>query len=197
MGTIYDKLNHMKNSKNAIKAALEVKGKNPTEALSTYAQSITELDNEEQVSYVLSNADGSQKVYAQLSSKYPITLTATKNDIRQNTTAITNTGYTTGTKDIPAYHSRTGKKIIQAGSEFTINLPRYDYSELQATISNFNSSIDDSIEVIASTIENSVYEAKSTTKLADITIDASSQSILLNVTADVKSVLRYFTMKEE
>ena len=197
MGTIYDKLNHLKNSKNAIKAALEVKGKKPTEALSTYAQSITELDNEEQVSYVLANADGTQKVYAQLSSKDPITLTATENDIRQNTSAITNTGYTQGTKDIPAYHSQTGLKVIPAGSEVSITLPKHDYSELQVILSKFNTSVYDSVEVVATSIEDSVYEAKATTKLADITLDDATETINFGITADVKSVLRYFTMKEE
>ena len=198
MSTIVDKLNLLLENKNAIKAVLEEKGKEPTDVLSTYAQSISELDNEEQVSYVLSNSDGSKKIYAQLSSKEPITLTATENDIRLGSTAITNEGFVEGTKDIPSYISTTGKKIIQAGSEITIYLPNlYDYSGLQATISKYNNSISDSVEVVASTIEDSVYEAKSTTKLADISIDTDGTSILLNVTADVKSVLRYFTMKEE
>lgn len=197
MGTTADKLNHLLNNKNALKEALEVKGKAPTDVLGTYAQSILELDNEEQVSYVLANADGTQKIYAQLSSKDPITLTATENDIRQNTSAITNVGYTEGTKDIPAYHSRTGQKIIQAGQEVAVSIPKHNYSELQATLSNFNTSINDSVEVVATSIEDSVYEAKSTTKLADITLDDTTETINFGITADVKSVLRYFTMKEE
>ena len=197
MGTTADKLNRLLTTKNALKAALEAKGKDPSNVLNSYVQSIYELDNEDQVSYVLTNADGTQKAYAQLSNKTPITLTAQANDIRLNTSAITNEGYTEGTKEIPAYHSRTGAKIIQAGDAMTITLPRYDYSELQVVISNFNTDIYDSVEVTATTIDNSVYETKSTNKLADITLDADSKSILLNVTADVKSVLRYFTMKEE
>ena len=197
MSTIADKLNLLLESKKAIKEVLEAKDKAPTDVLSTYAQSISELDNEEQVSYVLANADGTQKIYAQLSSKDPITLTATENDIRLGSTAITNEGYTEGSKDIPAYHTRTGAKIIQAGSEVTITIPRYDYSELQVTLANFNTDIYDSVEVVSSSIEDSVYEAKSTTKLSDITLDDNTKTINLGITADVKSVLRYFTMKEE
>ena len=198
MGTTVDKLNHLLNSKNAIKAALEAKDKAPTDVLGTYAQSISELDNEEQVSYVLSNADGSQKIYAQLSSKDPITLTATENDIRLGSTAITNVGYTEGNKDIPAYYTRTGAKIIQAGSNVSITLPNlYDYSELQATLSNFKTNIYGSVEVVSSSIEDSVYEAKSTTKLSDITLNDETSTINLGITAGVKSVLRYFIMKEE
>lgn len=198
MGAVVDKLKKLLESKNAIKAVLEEKGKSPTNALSTYAQSISELDNEEQVSYVLANANGTQKIYAQLSSKQPISLTATENDIRLGSTAITNGGYTEGSKDIPSYHSQTGQKIIQAGDEVTITLEKsYNYSELQATLSNYNTSIDDSVEVVATTIEDSIYEAGSTTKLADITIDANTKTVNFGITADVKSVLRYFTMKEE
>lgn len=197
MGAVVDKLKKLLESKNAIKAVLEEKGKSPTNALSTYAQSISELDNEEQVSYVLANANGTQKIYAQLSSKQPISLTATENDIRLGSTAITNGGYTEGSKDIPAYHSRTGEKIILAGDEVTITLNKYDYSQIQITLSNYNTSIDDSVEVVATSIGDSVYDAKSTTKLGDITIDAATETINLGITAGVKSVLRYFTMKEE
>lgn len=197
MSTIVDKLNLLLENKNAIKAVLEEKGKEPSDVLSTYAQSISELDNEEQVSYVLSNADGSKKIYAQLSSKEPITLTATENDIRLGSTAITNEGFVEGTKDIPAYHSWTGKKIIQAGQNVSLNIVDYDYTQIQVILSNYNTSIDNSVEVVASSIEDSVYEAKTTTKLADISIEASSETINFGITADVKSVLRYFIIKEE
>ena len=197
MSTIADKLNLLLENKNAIKAVLEEKGKEPSDVLSTYAQSISELDNEEQVSYVLSNADGSKKIYAQLSSKEPITLTATENDIRLGSTAITNEGFVEGTKDIPAYYSWTGKKIIQAGSAVTISIPKYQYTQLLVTLSNYNTSISESVEVVATNIEDEMYEAKTTTKLADITLDDATETIDLGITADVKSVLRYFTMKEE
>jgi hypothetical protein len=197
MSTIVDKLNLLLENKNAIKAILEEKGKEPSDVLSTYAQSISELDNEEQVSYVLSNSDGSKKIYAQLSSKEPITLTATENDIRLGSTAITNEGFVEGTKDIPSYHSWTGKKIIQAGSAVTISIPKYQYTQLLVTLSNYNTSISKSVEVVATNIEDEMYEAKTTTKLADITLNDATETIDLGITADVKSVLRYFTMKEE
>ena len=197
MGTTADKLNRLLTTKNALKAALEAKGKDPSNVLNSYVQSIYELDNEDQVSYVLTNAAGTQKAYAQLSSKTPITLTAQANDIRLNTSAITNEGYTEGTKEIPAYHSRTGLKVIQAGSDCSITLDKYDYSQIQITISKFNTSVYDSVEVVAVSIDDSIYDAKSTTKLSDITIDKDTETINLGITADVKYVLRYFTMKEE
>ena len=197
MGTIYDKLNHLKNSKNAIKAALEAKGKEPTEALSTYAQSITELDNEEQVSYVLANADGTQKVYAQLSSKDPITLTATENDIRLGSTAITNEGYIEGAKDIPAYYSSYGEKVLQAGEEATITIHEYDYKSLMVTIAPYNTNIDGSTAIKYVSVDNAIYEAKDTTKLGDITTDTENERINLGISVTEKSVLRYFVVREE
>lgn len=197
MATIAENLQTLVDQKAAIKAVLEEKGKNPTDELGTYPTLISELDNEEQISYVLATSDGTQRAYSQLSSKTPITLTATADDIRLNTSAITDVGYTEGSKDIPAYHTQAGKKIILPGTPITITENIYDYTHIQVTIANYNTSISDSIEVVASTIEDSLYEARSATKLADISIDASTETINLGITADVKSVLRYFIMKEE
>lgn len=195
--TIAENLQILVEQKQAIKQSLETKGKNPTDKIATYAGLIDELDNEEQTSYVLSNADGTQKIYAQLSSKDPVKLTATANDIRLNKSAITNTGYTDGEKDIPAYHSGYGKKIVQAGSELTITHKEYNYTHLMVTIATYDSSISESVKVTYVSIDNELYEANSTTKVSDITIDTINEKVNLGITADVKSVLRYFIMREE
>lgn len=196
MATIAENLQALANVKASLKAALENQNKEPTDNLSTYPGLIDTLENPDDISYCVT-VDGESKAYAQLHGQEKVTLTATPNDIRINTSAITSEGYTEGEKEIPAYHSRTGKKFILAGEVVTLTIPRYDYSELQATVSNFNTSMSDSVEVIATTIEDSVYEAKSTLKLADITLDDSTTTINFGITADQKSVLRYFTMKEE
>lgn len=197
MATIAENLQTLVDQKAAIKAVLEEKGKDPTDELGTYPTLISELDNEEQISYVLATSDGTQRAYSQLSSKTPITLTATADDIRLNTSAITDVGYTEGTKDIPAYHTQTGRKIIEANSGVSLTLHKYDYTKLHVTLAKYNTSITDSVEVVASSVDDAVYEAKATTKLADITIDANTETINFGITADVKSVLRYFIMKEE
>lgn len=197
MATIAENLQTLVNNKAAIKAALEKKEKNPSDVLGSYAELIEELDNEEQVSYVLTNADGTQKVYAQLSSKEPVTLTAKANDIRLNTSAITNDGYTEGQKDIPAYFSSYGYKIVQSGQEVTITSHETDYESLMVTIAPFNSSWDKSTSVQYVSAENSMYEAKSTTKISDITKDSYNEQIKLGVTVTEKSVLRYFVVREE
>lgn len=197
MATIAENLQTLVNNKAAIKAALEKKEKNPSDVLGSYAELIEELDNEEQVSYVLTNADGTQKVYAQLSSKEPVTLTAKANDIRLNTSAITNDGYTEGTKDIPAYYSVYGYKFVQSGTEATITNHETDYKNLIVTITPFNSSVDESVSVNYVSIDDSMYEAKSTTKLSDITKDVENETIHLGITVSELSVLRYFVVREE
>lgn len=197
MATIAENLQTLVNNKAAIKAALEKKEKNPSDVLGSYAELIEELDNEEQVSYVLTNADGTQKVYAQLSSKEPVTLTAKANDIRLNTSAITNDGYTEGTKDIPAYFSMYGKKIVYENEEATLTNHETDYKNLMVTITPFNSSLDESVEVTYASIDDSMYEAKSTTKISDITVDLDTETIHFGVTVTELSVLRYFVVRKE
>lgn len=195
--TIADKLQKVLDYKNAIKDSLEVKGKEPTESLGTYAGLINELDNEEQVSYVLTNANGTKKVFAQLSSKDPITLTATENDIRQNTSAITNTGYTEGTKEIPSYYSSYGYKFVLAGKEATLVIHEADYKNLMVTIAPYNSSAENSVAIKYASVDNSMYETNSTSKISNITKDTENEEIKLGVTVSEKSVLRYFVVREE
>lgn len=197
MPTIAENLQTLVDNKAAIKESLTRKGMNPTDKFSTYAGLIDEMDNEEQVSYVLSNADGSHKIYAQLSSKEPVTLTAEANDIRANTTAITNTGYTEGTKDIPAYFSSYGHKLITEGKEATLTIHEADYKNLMVTISPFNSSYDKSTAIKYVSAEDSMYEANSTTKLSDITKDTENETIHLGITVPELSILRYFVVREE
>lgn len=150
-----------------------------------------------QVTYALTNADGTQRAYAVLESEAPVTLTATNNDIRSGTTAITNTGYTEGTKDIPAYYSGCGEVFVQAGATAIINDLEYDYKYLMVTMAPFNTSVSESTAVKYVSVENAMYEANATEKLADITIDTVNQQVNLGIIAEELSVLRYFIVREE
>lgn len=197
MATIAENLQTLLDQKAAIKAALENKGKAPTEELGTYAGLIDTLENEEQISYVLTNGDGSARAYAVKSAEEAITLTATENDIRKATTAITDKGYTEGQKDIPAYHTQTGKKIVQAGATVSITLEDYEFTHIHAMLSTFDTNIAGSVSVYANVVEGALYAANSNTKLADLTIDAETSTINLGITAENKSVLRYFLIREE
>lgn len=200
MSTIVDKLNLLLENKNAIKAVLEEKGKEPSDVLSTYAQSISELDNEEQVSYVLSNADGSKKIYAQLSSKEPITLTATENDIRLGSTAITNEGFVEGVKDIPSYHTEQGVRLIPANSQFKMTFQdgQYDYTKLQAMLAPYNTSLAKSVAVDRVVIEDNVYNTESTEAVSSIVRDDENMAIDLAITnGSSPYVIRYMTYRKE
>lgn len=196
MATIAENLQTLIDQKAAIKASLENQGKEPTEELGTYAELIDTLENPDEVTYCVT-VDGENKKYAQLYRSEKVTLTATANDIRIDTSAITDTGYTEGTKDIPVYHSRYGKKILLSGKEAVISNPEYDYKELMASIATYNSSTTDSVSVQYSSVDNALYEAKTTTKVSDITKDSTNLQINLGTTVSEKSVLRYFVTREE
>lgn len=197
MATIAENLQTLVEQKAAIKAALDNKGKEPTDALKTYAGLIDELENDDQNTYVITNAAGTHRAYAIKSSETPVTLTATSNDIRLGTTAVTNEGYTEGGKDIPAYHSETGRKIVLAGENVSITKDTYDYTKIQVIVTDYNTNIDDSVATSYVVIGDSVYKSGATEKVADVTKDDTTQSINLGITADKKSVLRYFIMREE
>lgn len=128
--------------------------------------------------------------------------TATHNDIREGKTAGTETGVTTGTKVIPAYHTRAGVQVIPAGSEFKItllkDLNQYDYTGLQAIICDFNSSLSDSVSANKVVIDDNVYAVQSTTSLSVVVKNATDESVDFGITNDTGSpqILRFFTYKE-
>lgn len=199
MGTTADKLNHLLNSKNSLKQALENQGKEPTDSLGTYAGLIDSLENPDQVSYCVT-IDGENKTYAQLYGEEKVELTATANDIRQNTSAITSEGYTEGQKDIPAYYTTRGFAAILPNSEFKISSlkDKYDYTELFCLIAPWNTSIEDSVAVDKSVLYDAVYPAGSTEKLADVVKDAVNKAINLGITnGDTPYVIQFMTYKEE
>lgn len=132
-----------------------------------------------------------------------IILTATANDIRKDSVAVTDTGITTGTKVIPAYHTYTGFRLITAGSTVTIpNIDSatniYDYTKLQAMLCDFNTNQNNSVAVHKVSIDDKVYNVQSTESIATVTKNHDSKTIVLGITndTDAKWVLRYFMYKE-
>ena len=141
MATIAENLQTLVDEKANIKAALETQGKEPTDELKTYAGLIEGLENPDKVEYCVT-VDGENKAYAQLYGQEKVQLTATENDIRLGTAAITDSGYTEGSKDIPAYRSDTGRKIVQAGDKLTIStIDTYDYTKMQVIVTDYNTNI--------------------------------------------------------
>ena len=122
---------------------------------------------------------------------------ATANDIRIGKTAITESGLITGTKEIPVYYSNYGYKLLSANKEATLFLPRYNYKNLLVTISTYNTSREQSLNVTYISIDNGMYAIGNNTKLSDITIDEEKQQIKFGITVNEKSILRYFVITEE
>lgn len=123
--------------------------------------------------------------------------TATDNDVRENIVYAGNNGLSVGTKFIPAYYSNFGKKFVLKNNEAIIYMPKYNYENLMVTISTYDTSLSQSLDVTYISIDNAMYEIGSKTKFADIVIDEENEQIKLGVVVSEKSVLRYSIITEE
>lgn len=151
--------------------------------------------------YILVDEEGNEAAAVLVDEE--VELTATANDIRIDTTAVTNEGVTTGEKVIPAYHTYTGIRLITAGSDVTIpnqdaTIDNYDYTKLQAIICLFNTSSSDSVSTEKVLIEDNVYNVKSVESISIVTKNHDTKTIELGISNDTNSswILRYFTYKE-
>lgn len=127
---------------------------------------------------------------------------ATVNDVRAGKKFATNNGVKVGTKNIPAYNTCAGYRIIAPNEEFKIVLSAsdlYDYTNLQCIICPFNTSISDSVAADRVVIDGNLYEVNSSTVLSEVTKDATEKAIKLGITNDSSSsyIIRLFTYKEE
>lgn len=128
-----------------------------------------------------------------------VTLTATVNDIRIGTTAVTEAGFVTGEKEIPAYHTTGGYTLIPNGSPVRIMATKNcEYTKLQALICTFNTTTSNSVAAEKVCIDNSVYQVNSTDILSSVTVDVSTKTINLGITntSGKPQILRYFMYKE-
>lgn len=123
--------------------------------------------------------------------------TATDNDVREGLVYASDKGVSTGTKIIPAYYARCGRKFVLAGNEATITIPEYDYDNLIVTISTYDLSALESVLTTYVSVDDAMYLAGNNTKVSDIEIDVENRQINLGIIVNEKSVLRYFVIKEE
>lgn len=127
---------------------------------------------------------------------------ATPNDIREGKLAVTDTGVTVGTKNIPAYRTHQGVQVITAGSEFKLKLANYnayDYTNLQVVICEMNTTLNNSTAVVQSVINDYLYAVLSTepiTKLVKNDVDKTIYFGISNGT-DKPCIIRYFTYRLE
>lgn len=151
--------------------------------------------------YVLVGEDGTEYPAALVEEE--VELTATSNDIRIGTTAVTDTGVTDGEKVIPSYHTVEGYKLITIGSAVTIpnikpDIDSYDYTKLQSMISLFDRSISKSVCTEKVSIDDNVYNVKSVDVISTITKNHESKYIDLGLTNETETmwILRFFMYKE-
>jgi hypothetical protein len=131
-----------------------------------------------------------------------VIFTATDNDVREGMVYASDSGVSTGTKDIPAYRTTQGFQAIPVGSSFSIPLSKYnkyDYTKLQCVIAPFNTTMSNSVATDKVSINDCVYVAGTVDKIADVTKNHNTKSIDLNITntSEKSYIIRYFTYKEE
>ena len=130
-------------------------------------------------------------------------LDATENDIRSGKVAATESGVTTGTKEIPAYHTTEGIQLVPSGSELKITTlsdgDRYDYTKFQAIVCPYNTSVADSVASEKVVIEDNVYATQNVDVLATISKDSDAKTVVFGITntGTVPCLIRYMTYKEE
>lgn len=131
----------------------------------------------------------------------PVVFTAGDNDVRDGMVYASDNGVSTGTKDIPAYHTTEGAKVITSGSPFNIILQgnRYNYSKLQVIICPFASSLAKSVAAEKVVIDSNLYNVNSSEVVSTVTINSNNKQINLGITNTSSNpyILRYFTYQEE
>ena len=124
--------------------------------------------------------------------------TATDNDVREGKVYASECGVSSGTKDIPLYRTAYGKCMIAVGDAMSIPLPdydQYDYTEFQCIITGSS----DSTSAIKISVDDKVYNVGSADVISNISKNADTKSIDLNIINDTDDVviIHYMTCKEE
>ena len=124
--------------------------------------------------------------------------TATANDIRIGTVAATESGVTTGTKEIPPYHTNEGFKVVPNGSKFVLTMKEYDYTKFQAIVCLMNTSLANSVSAQKVAINDSVFAVQSTDVESSITKNDELTQIDFGIVnnSGTTCILRYFMYKE-
>lgn len=188
-------INKIKAIADAIRERTGITGKM---SLDEMAETISYMDvgSDDTQTYILVDENGVE--YPAVLVDEEVTLTATTNDIRIGTTAVTEEGVVTGEKEIPAYHVSEGYKLITNGNPFVLTNTHYDYSKLQAVFCKFNSSLNNSVYTEQVAINDSVYNVLSIDELAVVTKDTENARIDFGFTNDsgTNYIIRYFMYRE-
>lgn len=149
--------------------------------------------------YILVDEEGNELAGVLLEEE--VELTATVNDIRLGTTAVTEAGVTEGEKEIPNYLAEEGKRAVRQGEQ--LDIPLYSdmchYTHLQVIVCEYNTTLSDSVSAEKVAIGDNLYAVGSADVLASVTVDADLQTIKLGLSNDNESsvVVRYTIIKED
>ncbi len=149
--------------------------------------------------FILVDTDGNE--YPAVYVDSDTVCTATANDIRKGSVAITPEGVIEGTKEIPNYRAEEGITFVDPKSTLDIAVfsDMCEYTVLQAIICAYNTTVDDSVSAEKVVINDAVYNVNSTTVLTKVSIDPEAQTIKLGITNNDEKVLiiRYMIIKED
>lgn len=151
-------------------------------------------------SFLLETEDGVQLVGVTVGEE--TVFDATDNDVREGKIYASDNGVSTGTKNIPSYHTTTGYRLITSGSTFATyplaNLNLYDFTELQVIICPFVETVDNSTAAEKVVINENVYVVNSNEPIATVIRDGENKTINLGIINDSEGLylMRYFTYKE-
>lgn len=149
--------------------------------------------------YVITDSNGNELMATYVESK--TIFTATDNDVREGSVYAGDSGVSTGTKIIPAYHTYEGYRLITSGSTFKVILSDfdlYDYTKLLCVICPYNTSVSKSVATEKVAIENNVYLSNSTEVISAVIKDSNEKAINLGIVNDTSNlyIIRFFTYKE-
>lgn len=126
---------------------------------------------------------------------------ATKADVKVGKIFASSDGIQTG-EDTKTYRVTMCTRLIYPNENCSIplsNYDRYDYTGFQGLIVLYSSDYSTNAETIGVTIGDSVFSAKTSEKISDITKNSNTKSIDLNITNNSENIysIRYFTYREE
>ena len=176
-------------------AIRDVNGETKTYTPDEMIDAVTNIMNS--VTYVLVDQYGNEYPAVYVDSK--TVFDATANDIRIGTTAATDKGVTVGEKEIPAYHTYQGYRVITAGSAVKhTGARKCDYTKMQALVCTYNTSLANSTSTEKVSIDNHVYLVQSSESIAQVSVDLDNSTIDFGITNDTSKpqILRYFYYKE-
>lgn len=126
---------------------------------------------------------------------------ATPSDVKIGKVFASDEGVAEGI-DTKTYRTIHANCLIYPGESFSIPLDKYnqyDYTQFQAMISVFNTTVLDSVSIEKISIYDSVFNVNSSDVISNVTKNSLSKSIDLNFTNNTDSVyiINYNTYKEE